>query len=93
MNRLEQKATALVLEQAERERSQRMVTMAQAGEEKLPYLTPGGDLVIPFDGDPKYHYWKPGGQPLAQTRREVETSNIQHRTSNIEGGETHAVTI
>jgi len=25
-----------------------------------PYLTPTGDLVIPFDSDPRYHWWKPG---------------------------------
>ena len=37
---------------------------------QLPYLTPGGDLVIPFDSDPKYHWWK-GGQRVASTRAEV----------------------
>lgn len=35
-----------------------------------PHLTPGGTLVIPFDSDPKYHWWK-GGQTAAQTRAEV----------------------
>jgi len=37
---------------------------------RLPYLTPGGDLVIPFDSDPKYHWWK-GGQSVASTRAEA----------------------
>ena len=37
----------------------------------LPYLTPGGTLVIPFDSDPKYHWWKPGGQSVKQTRADV----------------------
>ena len=26
-----------------------------------PYLTQFGDLVIPFDSDPRFHWWKPGG--------------------------------
>ncbi len=25
-----------------------------------PYLTKSGDLVIQFDSDPRYHWWKPG---------------------------------
>lgn len=25
---------------------------------RVPYLTPSGTLVIPFDSDPKYHWWK-----------------------------------
>jgi hypothetical protein len=36
-----------------------------------PHLTPGGTLVIPFDSDPKYHWWKPGGQSVKQTLAEV----------------------
>jgi len=27
--------------------------------ERLPYLTPGGSLVIPFDSPERYHWWKP----------------------------------
>ena len=37
---------------------------------RVPYLTPGGTLVIPFDSDPKYHWWKTG-QSVEQTRSEV----------------------
>jgi hypothetical protein len=37
---------------------------------RRPFLTPGGDLSIPFDSDPKYHWWK-GGQSVKQTRAEV----------------------
>lgn len=40
-------------------------------EERLPFLTPGGDLSIPFDSNPKYHWWKPGGQTVEKTRAEV----------------------
>jgi hypothetical protein len=37
-----------------------------------PYLTEGGELIIPFDCNPKYHYWKPGGQSLALTLAELD---------------------
>ena len=37
---------------------------------RVPYLTAGGTLVIPFDSDPKYHWWKTG-QSVEQTRAEV----------------------
>jgi hypothetical protein len=41
--------------------------------ERLPYLTPGGTLVIPFDSPERYHWWKPNGERLsvAETLREV----------------------
>ena len=26
-----------------------------------PYLTKSGDLAIPFNSDPRFHWWKPGG--------------------------------
>ena len=41
---------------------------------KLPYLTPGGTLVIPFDSPERYHWWKPDGERLtvAQTMAEVK---------------------
>ncbi len=35
-----------------------------------PFLTAGGDLTIPFDSDPKYHWWN-GGQSVKQTLAEV----------------------
>jgi hypothetical protein len=46
---------------------------------RLPYLTPGGTLVIPFDSDPKYHWWK-GGQSVAATRAEVLARPEAERT-------------
>jgi hypothetical protein len=41
--------------------------------ERLPYLTAGGDLVIPFDSPERYHWWKTDGQRLsvAEIRAEV----------------------
>lgn len=33
-------------------------------EQTKPYITSFGILVIPWTSDPRYHYWKPGGQSL-----------------------------
>src|SRR5688572_63201 len=40
----------------------------------LPFLTADGSLSIPFDSDPKYHWWKPDGDRLtvAETLHEVK---------------------
>jgi hypothetical protein len=43
---------------------------------RRPYLTPGGDLVIPFDSDPKYHWWK-GGQSVKTTIAELKAVRDQ----------------
>ena len=39
-----------------------------------PYLNAHGELIIPFESDPKYHYWKSGGQRLAVTLLELNAS-------------------
>ena len=39
---------------------------------RIPYFTPGGTLVIPFDSPARFHWWK-GVQSLAETRAEVES--------------------
>ena len=36
-----------------------------------PFLTADGTLSIPFDSDPKYHWWK-GGQSVKATMAEVK---------------------
>lgn len=42
-----------------------------ATNEKLPFLTADGTLVIPFDSPERFHWWK-GGQSIAETRKELE---------------------
>jgi hypothetical protein len=37
-----------------------------------PYLNPDGTLVIPIGSDPKYHWWKQGGQPVRKTVAELQ---------------------
>jgi hypothetical protein len=39
-------------------------------EQTKPYVTSFGVLVIPFNSDKKYHYWK-GGQGVCDTLREI----------------------
>ncbi len=39
--------------------------------ERLPFLTAGGDLSIPFDSPERYHWWR-GGQSVAETLQEVK---------------------
>jgi len=51
----------------------------------LPYIKANGTLVIPFDSDERFHYWK-GGQPLAVTREEAKTR------TNLPESRSHAVT-
>ena len=35
-----------------------------------PFITKGGALTIPFESDPRYHWWN-GGQSLAETMAEL----------------------
>ena len=42
-----------------------------AAGERLPFLTAGGDLSIPFDSPERYHWWR-GGQSVAETLHEVK---------------------
>ena len=44
--------------------------------ERLPFLTAGGTLVIPFDSPERYHWWMPDGERLsvAETLAEVRAA-------------------
>lgn len=43
-----------------------------AKAERLPYFTPGGTLVIPFDSPERYHWWK-NGQSVTETIAELRS--------------------
>jgi len=43
-----------------------------ADESPAPYTTQFGDLVIPFDSDPRYHWWKPGSRRSWEIREELK---------------------
>lgn len=37
----------------------------------LPYFDHDNGVVIPFDCDPRFHYWRLGGQSLAETEEDL----------------------
>jgi hypothetical protein len=39
----------------------------------MPYIDATGTLVIPFESDPKYHWWA-GGQTIAATLTDLGAS-------------------
>lgn len=41
-----------------------------------PYLKADGTLVIPVNSDPKYHYWKKGGQKVEKTINELRNTGV-----------------
>jgi len=43
----------------------------------LPYVKENGTLVIPFDSDERFHYWK-GGRSLALTKDEAISRKEEH---------------
>ena len=63
--------TANILEQLDDSGS---AVRAALVAERLPFLTAGGDLSIPFDSPERYHWWKPDGERLsvAETLAEVK---------------------
>jgi hypothetical protein len=56
---------------------------AALAKRREPFLTPGGDLSIPFDSDPKYHWWN-GGQSVKQTLAEVR-AQLEGERGRVEG--------
>ena len=48
-----------------------LLAAVELTEPPVPYLTPDGDLRIPFDSDPRYHWWKKGGQTVRETLEEL----------------------
>jgi hypothetical protein len=51
-------------------------TPAPPAKPKKPYFTSDGTLRIPFDSDPKYHWWK-GGQSVNKTIAELRGEVVE----------------
>jgi len=51
-----------------------------------PYLKADGTLVIPMLCDPKYHYWKKGGQSLYKTLEELRRNDGVEGRGRVPGG-------
>lgn len=60
------------------ELAERMAIMGEncEPEQTEPYVTDFGVLVIPWNSNPKYHYWKEGGQSTCDTLRELGRCNL-----------------
>ena len=63
---------------------------AGQGKERLPYLTPGGTLGIPFDAPERYFWWKVDGERMSVKEIMAET---QARVAATMGKEDHAAGI
>ncbi len=65
--------------------NERMCIMGEntTHDEIRPYITDFGVLVIPWNSDPRYHYWKPGGQSLCDTLRELNRCDLIERYKSI----------
>lgn len=46
-----------------------------SGEQTKPYVTSFGVLVIPWNSDPRYHYWKKG-QSVCDTLKELNRCDL-----------------
>lgn len=52
-----------------------------------PYINAKGELVVPFNSDPKYHWWRQGSQGLFETLRELKAPDeVVRRYVKIESG-------
>lgn len=38
-----------------------------------PYIDNAGNVIVPFNADPKYHFWN-GGQSLSKTLLEIKAN-------------------
>ena len=71
---------ANILEKAEIKRAVKILKEAGPDKvkavhrQKMPYINEQGVLVIPFDSEPKYHWWA-GGQTILETLRELRAPN------------------
>jgi hypothetical protein len=59
----------------------RTAAMQVATGERLPYFTPAGTLVIPFDSPERFHWWK-GGQSVSAIRAELLGQGHQAEMEN-----------
>jgi len=58
-----------------------------AAGEHLPYLTPGGTLVIPSDSPERYHWWKPPhDQRLRVKQTLAEVNERMKQAASLAGG-------
>lgn len=66
---------------------ERMAIMGENCEpnQVKPYVTDSGVLIIPFNSDRRYHYWKNGGQSVCDTLRELGRCDLIERYKSVYG--------
>lgn len=64
--------------------NERMAIMGEntTPEQIKPYVTSFGVLIIPWNSDPRYHYWK-GGQSLCDTLKELGRCDLIEKYKSI----------
>ena len=50
------------------ERKQEIIALVAECQKGGPFLQPDGNLIIPFNSDPKYHWWA-GGMKSSETKK------------------------
>lgn len=52
-----------------------------------PYINQAGELIIPMDSHPRYHWWTSNGQSILNTLKELGASQeiISRHVSNLQG--------
>lgn len=67
------------------ELAERMAIMGEncEPEQVEPYVTDFGVLVIPWNSNPKFHYWKNGGQSVCVTLKELGRCDLIEKYKSI----------
>ena len=53
-----------------------LVICKAPGNEHKPFLDGNNDLVIPFHSDPRFHWWKPEGMRISETKEEIRRNLV-----------------
>jgi hypothetical protein len=51
----------------------------------MPYFLADGTVVIPFNSPKRFHWWN-GGQPISETKAELEIVNVTQSGSLVQLG-------
>jgi len=55
------------------QKTQKIIGESIMSDKQNPYIDENGNVIIPFNSDPQYHFWK-GGQILSDTLREMKVT-------------------
>ena len=55
------------------QKTQKIIGESIMSDKQNPYIDENGNVIIPFNSDPQYHFWK-GGQQLSLTLKEMNVA-------------------